>query len=90
MPPIDNFKYYSGNLISAPATDGFEITPSDTVDFSQVTRAIYTGTGGSISVVMRDGATLPFTSVPPGVALPVRANRVNATGTDATGLLGLV
>jgi hypothetical protein len=74
----------------APASHGFAITPDDSTDLSEVTRGIYAGTGGDLSVVLREGATLTFANVVGGTILPVRAARVRATGTTASGLIGLV
>jgi hypothetical protein len=75
----------------APVSQAFVVTPSDSVDFAVVTRAIYVGaTGGDVRVVLAgDGDVVTFTSVPGGTFLPVAATRVNLTGTTATSLLGL-
>lgn len=74
----------------APATDAFAITPSDTEEFVYVTRGIYVGGTGNVTVLMQDGSTVLFAAVPTGVILPVKAARVNSTGTTATNLVALV
>lgn len=68
----------------------FEITQSDTVNLSKATTGgIYVGGAGSVVAVLWDGSTVTFTGVPAGAILPVVVIRVNATGTTATGLVGL-
>jgi hypothetical protein len=75
---------------SAPASNAFAITPSDTVLFANDTRGIYVGGAGNITVLMQGGGVVLFTAVPAGTILPIRADRVNATGTTATALVGLL
>ena len=72
--------------IDAPASKGFAITPDDNADLPYVTRAIYTGKGGTIVMVLVDdgAAATTFTDLPAGLVLPVRARRVKATGTTAS------
>ena len=55
----------------------------------QVTRALYVGGGGDVAVRMRGGEAAVFTGVPGGTLLPVRVSRVLASGTTASGILGL-
>jgi len=69
------------------------VTPSDTVDIQRneannFPAALYVGTTGNISIVGADGDAVTFTNVPVGI-LPVRARRVNATGTTASGIVGI-
>lgn len=85
----DRFKGRAAGFDS-PASHAFTITPNDGSDLSEVTRALYVGTGGTIAVVMHSGAPVSFTSVPDGAVLPVRVARVKATGTTAAAILGLV
>jgi hypothetical protein len=81
---------FTADGFSAPAADAFAITPSDAVDFTNDTRAIYVGGAGNLTVVMQSGAVVLFTAVPAGTVLPIRADRVNATGTTATAMVGLL
>jgi hypothetical protein len=70
--------------------DAAAITPSDTVNLTVPTAAIYVGGGGAVSVVMRAGGnTVVFSAVPVGFTLPISVTRVNATGTTATNLVAL-
>lgn len=66
------------------------ITPSNTVKLGASVRAIYVGVGGNISVTLADNSTAVFVGVPQGSILPVEVVRVNATGTTASSLVGLV
>ncbi len=76
--------------INAPAIDAFAVTPSDVVDLNEVTRALYIGTAGDITLLTRDGSEVVFTGLVAGSILPVRTARVKATGTSAANIVGLV
>lgn len=84
----DHFKTHQTSL-TAPADAAETVTPSDTVDLVDVTRAIYVGGAGALRVVMRDGQTVTFANMQAGVCYPLRVQRVLATGTTATNLIGL-
>ena len=84
----DNFDNQNPGL-TAPASDGFAITPNDGADLGRVPRAIFVGGAGAIALVTKAGTTLTFSGLTAGTVLPVRAKRVLATGTTATGLIGL-
>ncbi len=81
-----------GSLVgsSDPGYDGFLISASDSEDLVAQTRAIWVGSGGSLAVVMAGGSSLTFENVPGGSLLPIQASRVMATGTTASGLVGVV
>lgn len=72
----------------APYTAAVAVTPSDTVNFTEVPRAIYVGGAGNIVAVM-DGAAVTFTGVPVGTILPIKPTRINLTSTTATLMLAL-
>ena len=73
---------------SDPAATLFEVVPDDISDLERVTTALNVATQGRVRVTMADGSEGTI-SVVPGVALPVRVRRVWATGTTATGIMGL-
>jgi hypothetical protein len=75
--------------LTAPARHGFAITPADGADLGELTRALYVGGAGNITLVMASGAELLLSGVPAGSLLPLRVRRVKATGTTATALVGL-
>lgn len=85
----DRFDSLASGLES-PATDGFAITPSDEDEFAEVTRALYIGTGGTVAAVLQSGAAVSFANLGSGTLLPVRLRQVKATGTTASGLVGML
>lgn len=76
--------------LAGPAFSGFPITPDDSLDLPETTRAVYVGQGGDLAVVMASGAALVLADVTAGSLLPLRVSRVLATGTTAGFLAGLV
>ena len=74
------------------AVDAFEITPNDSADLSEVTRAISFATAGTLRVTMQDGTTINYLSggLAAGVMHPVGVERVHSTGTTVTGIVGYV
>jgi hypothetical protein len=76
------------------AHKSFNITPSDTVMFTQsqgsIVRAIYCGGAGNITVINPDLTTAVFNNVPAGYRIDCKAIGVMSTGTTATLLTGMV
>jgi hypothetical protein len=83
----DEFQTYTKGLES-PATEWASLTAHDSTDFTTVPRAIDCTTGGSAVLVSASGATVTVT-LTPGIPYPARPVRINATGTEASGLVGL-
>jgi hypothetical protein len=85
---MDKFAAYSSGLDS-PASDVFPITPDDDQDLAVATRAIRANTGGVVVLVAMAGPerTCRFAD---GETRAIRATRIKATGTTATGLEGMV
>lgn len=73
--------------ISDPAKYAAAVTPSNTVDLSAPTRALFVGGFGDIVVDMLNG-TVTFKNVATGI-FPIQCTRVRATGTTATDLIAL-
>ncbi|MGO4815252.1 hypothetical protein AB4156_37700 [Cupriavidus sp. 2MCAB6] len=88
MPPNDKFAS-SAKAITGPSETYFAITPSDTVDFAEIANSIRVGTGGDVVAVRPDGTSVTFKNCAAGEVLPIRARRVNASGTTALDLVGL-
>jgi hypothetical protein len=78
------------NSLTAPARDGFAITPNDAADITAVTRAVYVGGPGNLAIVLQSGATVTLSNVASGSLLPLRIKRLLATGTTATSIVGLL
>ena len=85
----DRFAAHASSL-DAPADTAFAIAPNDASDLAETTRALYIGSTGSVAVTMAAGGDVTFANLPGGTILPVRLRRVRATGTTATGLVGLL
>lgn len=83
----DSFTSHTKGL-EAPADRAEAITPNDGADLAYTTRGIYVGGAGNI-VATVGGTDVTFNSVQAGTILPVRATRIKATNTTATGLVGL-
>lgn len=84
----DEFEEYKTGLTS-PAREAVAVTPDDVTDLADPTRAVFVGGSGDLSVRMISGQTVTFSNIQGGVIYPLRVDRVLATGTTATGLLGL-
>lgn len=80
---------FGGTNSTDCADDAAAVTPHDSTNFSSMTRALYVGVTGNVTVVMKSGAVVLFSAVPVGTILPVRCSRVNATGTTASGIVAL-
>lgn len=78
----DAFQNLSSGL-EAPALRHFLIIPSDGDDLPTRPRALYCNTEGFVAIRDVDGADFTY-AVTPGTVLPIRAQRVLATGTTAT------
>lgn len=79
--------YAGTNPINGPVAKGVAITPTDEASTFDVTKKVYTGAGGTMTVVNPDGSTTAYASVPAGQWWDLRIVAVKATGTTATGLV---
>ena len=84
----DNFENIRPALES-PAEGVLEVTPDDGTDLTVVSRALFIGVAGDIAVQAKDGSTATFSNLIAGFILPIRATRVLATGTTASGIVAL-
>ena len=77
--------------MDGPAHAAVAVTPHNSTHIpGEAIRAPYVGTTGNVAVVFStDGAPVVFTAVPAGTVLPIRAVRVNNTGTTASNIVGL-
>lgn len=83
----DAFENFAGGLES-PASHLQAVTPNDTADLPRTSRAVNVSTTGDVRLTTVDGTTATV-HVAAGIAFPVRASRVWATGTTATGIVVL-
>lgn len=86
MTVTDKFQDMATGMES-PVAQAAPITPSDSTDLAQLTRALYLGGAGSVRVDLRDGTTVTFVGMSAGWH-PLRVARVRATGTTATNIVG--
>lgn len=74
--------------LSDTADDGFAVTVD--TDFEQVSRAIVVAVSGAVSVQTSQGRTFVIPMVIAGVPFPIRATRVNSSGTAAGTAAGAI
>ncbi|WP_299966727.1 hypothetical protein [uncultured Roseobacter sp.] len=84
----DSFESHSPGL-NAPAFGAFQITPQDDTALNHVTRAIYIGGEGNLTLTTAHGQTVTFIAVQPGMIYPIRCTEVKQSGTTASGIVGL-
>lgn len=84
MPPINTFQSRPFQQRSDPVDHCAVVTPSDSVDFDQLS-FISIGGSGTLSLVFPDGEVVTFADgeLAQGGIHPFRVRRVNATGTTA-------
>ena len=76
---------------AGPASFGFAITPSDTVDLPYAVKAIYIGTTGNVVAIFQDSESqVTLKSLQGGSLYPFQLKRILATGTSATDIIGLI
>lgn len=73
--------------LSDPATRHFAITPGTA--FAQPTRGIYVGGDGNIVIQDMNEDAVTYTNAKAGSIIHIRAKFVVASGTTATGLIGM-
>jgi hypothetical protein len=78
------------STVTAAASVAFAITPTDGVDLTSNTRALWIGGAGTLTVNMAgDGNSVLFSGISAGTLLPIQVSRVSSTGTTATLIVGL-
>ena len=78
----------SGSGLGQPAVYLFNVTPNDDQDVEFVTRALRIGTAGDVALKTTGGSVVVVPDVLAGEVLVVRAVRVYATSTTASGIVG--
>lgn len=86
MPATDDFAHNTAGL-SSPFEHAAAVTPSDSEDLGHLSRALWVGAEGDVTVVTGGGETVLFTGARGW--LPGRIARVAATGTTATGIVAV-
>ena len=83
----DQFHAHAEGLSSPPA-NAMSVIPDDTQDLAFVSRCINVASEGAMRITTLRGDTVTI-HVAAGIAFPLRARRVWATGTTATGIVAL-
>ena len=87
--PNDPFDSFADNP-TAPAQNCFAILPDDASELPSVTKAIYVGAEGDVTLrPVGNSSPVTFRNVPAGFILDVRAAAVHATGTTAADIVGM-
>lgn len=73
-----------------PASKAFAITPDNSNDLAVVTRGLYVGVTGDVSVILdADSSAVTFVGLAAGIIHPLAVKRVRATSTTATSIVGV-
>jgi hypothetical protein len=75
--------------LTSPGIGAFAITPNNSTDLAQAIRAVTIGGDAGVIVYDWQGTTYTTGALPVGT-YAMRATRIRATGTTATGLTGWV
>jgi len=76
--------------VHAPARRLVTITPNDSSDLADVTRALYVGVTGDVVVIAaNDSSSITIKNAQAGTVLPIQCKRILATGTTASQLVGM-
>lgn len=84
---MDRFITQSISLTS-PASDGVAVVPGP-APLAQVSRALWIGGGGDLTVEMADGGVVTLAGVQGGTLVPIRVRTVQSAGTSASGIVAL-
>jgi len=77
-------------MTGGPAINAAAVTPDDSNDLTYMTRALWVGGAGNVTVIMQGGgAAVTFSGVTAGTVLPIRVSRVKSTSTTATLIVAL-
>jgi hypothetical protein len=83
--PFDNHT----QSLESPATMLDPITPDDGTDLARPSRALNVTQSGTVRLTTTGGSTATL-FIAAGIGFPVRATRVWATGTTATGITAML
>jgi len=89
MPAIDK-QAQRGDTTDFPAKSLRAVTPHDTNELEYVAKALFIGTGGTLSLIAQEDTAAVSLTVVAGQIVPVRAKIVLATGTTASGIVALI
>jgi hypothetical protein len=79
MAAVNIFNHASESILAEHAV---AVTPSDTASLAFVTKRLYVGGAGSVTVIMLDGAMVTYTAVPTGTYLNIRVSQGDRHDSD--------
>lgn len=74
---------------TAPADNGFAVTPADATDLTHVSRGLFVGVAGDVKATLSISGTVTFKNLAAGVFHPLQVRRVWSTGTTATDIVAV-
>jgi hypothetical protein len=89
MPAIDK-QAQRGDTTDFPAKSLRAVTPHDTNELEYVAKALFIGTGGTLSLIAQEDTAAVSLTVVASQIVPVRAKIVLDTGTTASGIVALI
>lgn len=87
MPAVNRNGFAAEDV--SPADGAEAVTPHDTNEMTYISRALWIGGAGTMTVVTQAGETILFSGIPAGTIIPIRVKIVKATGTTATLIVAL-
>lgn len=84
----DKFDHLADNTFS-PARRAFAVAPHDSNALPALPKALFVGSSGTLALRAVDSASDVTLEVIAGQIIPVRASHVRASGTSASGIVGL-
>ena len=88
MAATDNFADQPITIIYS-ARNLEAVTPDDSTELANVSRALWVGGGGAITVLTATDQVILISGIAAGTLLPIQIKRVNSTNTDATLMVSL-
>ena len=88
MTALDDYAQLA-TALNSPYRHAAAVTPSDTVDLIDVSRALFVGGTGNLAVITEGVETVALTGIAAGTELRLCVSRVKATGTTATNITAL-
>ena len=90
MPQTDDYSKVTALTAPADAGEAVEFgSPAEDYEFAKVTRSLHVGGAGTVMVIFKTGEDPVPMVCAGGDLLPVRARKIAASGTTATGIVGL-
>jgi len=83
MAALDNYESQP-TIMTYPARHLEAVTPHDTTELTNVSRALWIGGAGNITVLTAEDETVLISGIQAGTLLPIQVKRVDATATTAT------